>query len=122
MAVRASRFPWIVVVMVFATFAVATPVIVIRYQLQAKPAKVGAGKVVSMIRLAYSPRELRTRRGTRLVFNNTDSAPHTVTADNRSFDSGILAPTKSYGLVVEKSISYHCTIHHNMTGKIVVTG
>ena len=48
---------------------------------------------------------------------------HTVTADNGEFDAGVLGKNKSFSRVFDTvgTVSYHCQIHPNMTGAVVVT-
>jgi plastocyanin len=48
--------------------------------------------------------------------------PHTATATDRTFDSGILDPGKSYSYTFEKAgtFDYACLVHPQMKGTIVV--
>ena len=52
-----------------------------------------------------------------------DSDPHTVTADNKSFDSGEIRQGE-FRLVFEEpgTYSYHCVLHPDMKGRVVVHG
>jgi hypothetical protein len=47
---------------------------------------------------------------------------HTVTADNGEFDSGVLGKDKSFSHLFDTAgtVEYHCEIHPNMTGIVVV--
>jgi hypothetical protein len=47
-----------------------------------------------------------------------------VTADNGLFDSGVLEPGQSYSTWLGGSgmVAYHCEIHPDMKGSIVVVG
>ena len=72
---------------------------------------------------AYEPATLTVAPGATITVINQDSAPHTVTAGDKSFDSGtitggqrgtITAPAKP------GSYSYICTIHQYMTGTLMV--
>jgi plastocyanin len=60
--------------------------------------------------------------GSSITWINEGSEPHTVTADNGLFDSGVLNPGESYTVWLEGAgtVTYHCTIHPSMTGSIVV--
>ena len=53
---------------------------------------------------------------------NRDSAAHTVTADDTSFDSGALQSAASFTQTFAKAgtFAYHCSIHSRMVGTIVV--
>jgi plastocyanin len=48
---------------------------------------------------------------------------HTVTADDGSFDSGPIAQGETFSQVFNAagSVGYHCEIHPQMTGTIIVT-
>jgi plastocyanin len=65
--------------------------------------------------------------GTRVTWTNLDNAQHTVTADDKSFDSGVLAKGQSFSFTFTKagSVSYYCAIHggaggQGMSSKIIV--
>jgi len=57
-----------------------------------------------------------------VTFTNDDSAPHTVTADDGSFDSGNLNPGASwtYTFTTPGTFTYHCNYHSFMHGTVVV--
>lgn len=57
-----------------------------------------------------------------VTFANKDQAPHTVTADDGSFNSGNLNPGESwtYTFNTPGTFHYHCTYHSWMTGTVVV--
>jgi len=54
---------------------------------------------------------------------NSGSAAHTVTADDRSFNSGNLVTNQRFTLNFIKTgtFTYHCNIHPAMTGTVIVT-
>ena len=70
----------------------------------------------------YSPNELTVTTGTTITWRNTGGTPHTVTADDGSFDSGTLAPgdtwVKTFKTAV--AVTYKCTPHPWMTATLVV--
>ena len=70
----------------------------------------------------FIPPQLNVAPGTTVTWVNRDSVPHTVTADNGLFDSGQLAPGASYPVVLEGAgtVTYHCKLHPEMRGSIVV--
>jgi plastocyanin len=71
----------------------------------------------------FSPATETVRRGARIEVSNSDTAPHTVTADDgSSFDSGTLQPGGSTTINVARTgrFPYHCTIHPFMKGVLVV--
>jgi plastocyanin len=129
---------WLLVVVVMVGLAVAGPVIMVRDQLAdenpaapsaaegAQPAEAGAGGgaggTVKMAGLAFAPGTLTVARGSTVVFDNDDTAPHTVTARSGGVDSGVLDPGKQFSLAVTDGFDYFCSIHPSMTAKIAVTG
>jgi plastocyanin len=77
---------------------------------------------VEILNNAFNPDQLNVAPGTTVTFINRDSVAHTVTADNGLFDSGQLAPGASYPVVLEGAgtVTYHCKLHPEMRGSIVV--
>ncbi len=73
-------------------------------------------------RLAFSAPELRVPIGGVGVFRNEDSVEHTFTADGGLFDSGPVAPGKSFtfSFPAAGELTYHCEIHPSMKGRVVV--
>jgi plastocyanin len=81
------------------------------------------GSAVSIVDFAFEPASLEVPVGTTVTWTNAGAAPHTVTADDGAFDSGELAPGASFSQTFDTagSFAYHCEIHPDMTGTIVVT-
>jgi plastocyanin len=129
---------WLLVVVAMAGLAVAGPVIMVRDQLAdragaptvaegAQPAEgtaagAAAGGTVRMAGLAFAPATLTVAKGSTVVFDNDDTAPHTVTARSGGVDSGVLDPGKQFSVTVTDGFDYFCSIHPSMTAKIAVTG
>ncbi len=63
------------------------------------------------------------KTGATITVKNTDSTAHTVTADDKSFDTRPIEPGKTATITVSKAgtITFHCDIHNYMTGSIHVT-
>jgi plastocyanin len=125
---------WLLVVVVMVGLAVAGPVIMVRDQLAddapaaptaaegAQPVAAAAGGgTVKMAGLTFAPGTLTVARGATVVFDNDDTAPHTVTARSGGVDSGVLDPGKQFSLAVTDGFDYFCSIHPSMTAKIAVT-
>jgi plastocyanin len=125
---------WRLVVVVMIGLAMAGPVIIVRDQLAgdtaaaptaaegAQPVAAAAGGgTVRMAGLSFAPGTLTVARGTTVVFDNDDTAPHTVTARSGGVDSGVLDPGKQFSLAVTDGFDYFCSIHPSMTAKIAVT-
>ena len=120
---------WLLVVVLMVVLAVAGPVIMVRDQLAddapaapAAPAAAAAGSTVKMAGLAFAPGTLTVARGSTVVFDNDDTAPHTVTARSGGVDSGVLDPGRQFSTTVTDGFDYFCSIHPGMTAKIAVTG
>jgi plastocyanin len=125
---------WLLVVVVMVGLAVAGPLIMVRDQLADDPpaaptaaegaqpvAAAAGGGTVKMAGLSFAPGTLTVARGTTVVFDNDDTAPHTVTARSGGVDSGVLDPGKQFSLAVTDGFDYFCSIHPSMTAKIAVT-
>jgi plastocyanin len=128
---------WLLVVVLMIGLALAGPVIIVRDRLAdrvaapsaaegAQPATAaaagGAGGTVRMAGLAFAPGTLTVARGATVVFDNDDTAPHTVTARSGGIDSGVIDPGRQFSLTVTDGFDYVCSIHPSMTAKITVTG
>jgi plastocyanin len=137
-AERARPNPvWLLVVVLMAGLALAGPVIMVRDQLADREAAPSAaegaqpadgataaagGGTVKMAGLAFAPGTLTVARGATVVFDNDDTAPHTVTARSGGVDSGVLDPGRQFSLTATEGFDYFCAIHPSMTAKIVVAG
>src|SRR5439155_69159 len=79
---------------------------------------------VSIKNMAYNPGSVSVAMGSTITWSNNDTTIHTVTADDGSFNSGNIAVGATYSAVFSTTgtFSYHCTLHPEMTGKVVVTG
>src|SRR5215204_1699869 len=71
---------------------------------------------------AFNPAQLNVAPGTTVTFVNNDTEPHTATADNGLFDTGVLEPGSSFDVFFDGSgtVTYHCELHPDMQGSIVV--
>ena len=78
---------------------------------------------VTIADFAFGPAELSVAAGTTVTFVNDDTAPHTATADDDSWDSGEIAPGASATVTFDEpgTYTYHCNFHPNMTATITVT-
>ena len=97
---------------------------------------VGAGILASALACAGEPATLAIRlqkesfvpatvtaaAGTRVTWTNHDTIPHSVTADDKRFDSGPILPGKSFAWTATGSgtIAYHCIFHPSMTATLTV--
>jgi plastocyanin len=75
----------------------------------------------------YNPKTLVISVGSRVVWRNLTSQPHTVTAtgEHPLFNSGVkklIAPKHQWSFVYRRvgRYSYYCVVHPYMTGKVIV--
>lgn len=85
-------------------------------------AEPATGTEVAIESFAFSPATLTIAVGDTVTWTNNDSAAHTATADDDSFDSGSLNRGDSFSHTFDEAgtYAYICTFHPNMTGEIVV--
>jgi len=85
----------------------------------------GGSDSITIQNFKFSPEPLSVKQGAKItVAILDDGVPHSVTADDNSFDTGIFQ--KSNGpktITVSKSgaIHYHCQVHSFMKGTITVS-
>jgi plastocyanin len=80
----------------------------------------GSAKV-RMEHLKFKPAAISVARGTRVVFSNASKVTHNATLKG-SFATGNIKPGKAVAVkfTAGGTYRYHCTIHPEMRGKIVV--
>ena len=80
----------------------------------------------SLTTTAYSPNPVTVAVGTTVTWTNMTVAPHTVTSDDGTFDSGAANPIRAQGgtfsfkFMKAGTFAYHCQFHTYMKGTIVV--
>lgn len=74
--------------------------------------------------MRFVPPELHVEAGDSIVWTNDDTMPHSATADDGSYDTGLIAPgTTSSPIVMANPTprsAYHCKMHTDMHGWIQV--
>jgi plastocyanin len=77
-------------------------------------------KKVDIVNFAFKPGTLTVAKGTKVEFENESRSPHTATG--AGFDSKRLGPGKGFAVRFNQrgTFRYHCKIHPDMKGKIVV--
>ncbi len=75
----------------------------------------------------YVPYQAEINSGESIIWNNIDSAPHTITSGASEtpdgiFDSGLIMASESFEFTFTEAgeYDYYCTTHPWMTGKIIV--
>ena len=87
----------------------------------AAPAAAGKAEV-QIDNFSFSPVALTVKAGTQITWTNADDIPHTVVSNGPSFKSKVLGTGEKFTFTASKpgTYSYSCSIHPNMTGKVVV--
>jgi plastocyanin len=80
------------------------------------------GVKASIRNLSFAPRKLEIVAGTTVTWKNDDPLSHTITATDRSFDSGLVEAGRSWSRTFARpgTYTYHCIPHPFMKGTIVV--
>jgi len=77
----------------------------------------------SIVDFAFDPAAVQIATGTTVTWANRGQAPHTVTATDGSFDSGMIAARGTYARTFDTpgTFAFACTFHPDMTGTVVVS-
>jgi plastocyanin len=72
--------------------------------------------------MQFSPQTIKVNVGDTVIWKNKDPFPHTVTSENRGFDSGEFAENRSWKFKARRkgTFPYICTLHPTMKGNLVV--
>ncbi|MDQ3730115.1 MAG: cupredoxin domain-containing protein [Actinomycetota bacterium] len=81
-----------------------------------------SGDAVEIVEFDYAPKEIAVPTGTTVTFTNQDTAPHTATADDSSFDTESLSKGDSAEETFDEpgTYTYYCRFHVFMKGSVVV--
>ena len=77
---------------------------------------------IAIVNLTFEPASLTVKAGDTVTWVNEDTVTHDIVADDGSFDGGSLAPGASYHFTFPTAgtVPYHCSIHPQMLGTVVV--
>lgn len=77
-----------------------------------------------MKQMRFNPSQVTVQAGQTIEWKNEDMFSHTVTADDGSFDSGLIDPGHSWRMTFKnpQTIAYHCRPHPNMKAMLVLQG
>ncbi len=77
---------------------------------------------VAIRNYAFDEKTITIKAGDTVVWTNYDSAPHTVTATDESFDSGKMSKGSVWSTTFETpgTYEYYCAYHPNMKATVVV--
>lgn len=86
------------------------------------PGPASAAVAVAIVDLEFSPARVRVAAGGEVTWTNGGAAPHTATARDQSFDSGILAPQGTFSRRFDApgAYDYICLVHPDMVGVVEV--
>ena len=76
--------------------------------------------IVEMRGLEFIPAQISVNVGDTITWVNADVMPHTATAADGSWDSGLMEQGDEWSLLVESDgdADYLCTFHPNMVGVV----
>ena len=82
------------------------------------------GASAQQVNQSYMPVNASIPKDATITWTNKDVAPHTATASDGSFDTGIFNAGSTASAMVkgQGDIQYHCTIHPWMHGSLQVSG
>lgn len=83
-----------------------------------------ADQSVDIAGFAYSPSTVNVNVGDTVTWTNADAQAHTASANDGSWDTGVVAGGGSAAVTFSAAgtFPYHCDIHPAMTGTLVVQG
>lgn len=88
------------------------------------PASTAGATIVFIKQFAYLPAEVHVRAGQSVAWVNCESndTPHTATADDASWNSGLLSTPDAYvrSFPDAGTVPYHCELHPFMKATVVV--
>ena len=87
------------------------------------PVSVGnATESVAIRDFAFTPGNLQVPVGANVTWTNYDTAPHSATAKDGSWDTGVFSKGESKTLTFDKAgdYSYYCTVHPSMVARLQV--
>ncbi|MCU1456903.1 MAG: Plastocyanin [Actinomycetia bacterium] len=90
----------------------------------AAPATAGAeAGAITIKNFTFSPDPVTAKVGQQITVKNEDTTAHTVTADDKTFDTMAIPPNGSATFTVTKAGTYpfHCSIHEFMKGTLTVS-
>ena len=77
---------------------------------------------VDIVEFTYQPDPVVVQAGGKVIWQNQDTAPHTATADDGSFDTGTIEKGKIGSETFKEpgTFTYFCEIHPTMHGTVEV--
>jgi plastocyanin len=77
---------------------------------------------VDIVEFTYQPDPVVVQVGGKVVWQNQDTAPHTATADDESWDTGTIEKGKIGSETFKEAgkFAYYCEVHPDMRGTVEV--
>jgi plastocyanin len=84
--------------------------------------EVARAEKVKIVEFVYGPDPVTIQTGGKVIWQNEDTAPHTATADDGSFDTGTIERGKIKAETFKQAgtFTYFCEIHPTMHGTVEV--
>ena len=101
---------------------VAAMVIAQLYPLDAMAQDASRLHTVIIGNFKFTPEVLTVKPGDRIVWVNQDIVPHTATAFDKSWDTGVIGSNESKEMVVKEgeALAYFCFYHPVMKAKLLL--
>lgn len=86
------------------------------------PRTASAQTAATIVNFSFQPNPIVVTVGTTVTWTNQDSAPHTATSDTGAFTTVTLQKGQSGSVTFNQAgtFPYHCSIHPNMKGTVIV--
>src|SRR5690242_951065 len=84
----------------------------------------GRNHTIVIKQMHFDPASMTVQAGDTVEWKNEDIFSHTVTADDGSFDSGLIDPGHSWQMTFKgaHTLAYHCGPHPNMRATLIFHG
>ena len=121
---RLNRVPTVLLGIVVPLVALVTVVVTLNATSDGTSAAVGdrssSGTTIAIKNFQFSPNPIVVPVGTAVTVSNGDGTTHTLTADDKKFDTGQLdgGAKGSITIAAPGRYTYHCDIHNYMTGTL----
>ena len=82
------------------------------------------GVTIKAAGFAFNPTSVTVKKGQKVTWTNSDTAPHNVTSDDGTIQSKDFGQGQSFSFTPSQAgtFAYTCTIHPQMKATLIVTG
>ena len=86
----------------------------------ASPTAAGSGRTITIEDFEFSPLDVQAKVGDTISVVNKDAASHSLTAEDKAFDTGPFGQeTKTFTVSAPGRYSYFCTVHPYMPKGVI---